>query len=112
MADKGIEAKVARYPQQHVREGRGVPGYTGKVQVYDTAKPASLRAQRAQANKAGDIPPSDRTQPVDPTQPEKLEAGKLTRDQLESIGAGKGLTAEEMAGFQTKQELVDAIEAR
>lgn len=39
---KGIENKgKERYPQQHVRPGRGVPGYRGDVEVYATTKPAS-----------------------------------------------------------------------
>jgi len=42
MPAKGVEPGAKdRYPQQHVRPGRGTPGYTGDVEVYATARPAS-----------------------------------------------------------------------
>lgn len=42
MPSKAVEpGKRDRYPQQHVRPGRGVPGYTGDVEVYATKRPAS-----------------------------------------------------------------------
>lgn len=43
MATTGVEGKGRdRYPQQHVRAGRGTPGYTGNVEVYATAIPKSF----------------------------------------------------------------------
>lgn len=41
MPMKGVEGKKDRYPQQHVRPGRGVAGYTGNVEVYATEVPRS-----------------------------------------------------------------------
>lgn len=38
MANDQDKAKF-RYPQQHVRPGRGVPGFTGNVEVIPTNKP-------------------------------------------------------------------------
>lgn len=35
MASKATESVKARMPQQFVREGRGVAGYRGNVEVYD-----------------------------------------------------------------------------
>lgn len=42
MPPKATEGQKVRMPQQHVRQGRGVPGYKGDVEVYPTARPASL----------------------------------------------------------------------
>jgi hypothetical protein len=43
MGSKGVEPGAKdRYPQQHVRPGRGVPGYQGDVEVYPTPRPASF----------------------------------------------------------------------
>lgn len=39
---KAFETDKPRMPQQHVREGRGVPGYTGDVEVYETPVPKTL----------------------------------------------------------------------
>lgn len=35
MAPRGSETPKMRMPQQKVRAGRGVPGYTGNVETYD-----------------------------------------------------------------------------
>lgn len=99
MPPKAVESKVMRMPKQYVREGRGVAGYTGKVQVYD---PKRIERTKVAANPAGDV------QPV--AGPEKLEAAKLTRTQLESIASERGITEEQMAAAVTKQDLVDLIE--
>lgn len=100
MADRAVEAKKARYPQQHVREGRGVAGYSGPVEVYPT-KPLK-RQGRVVANAAGDI-----------TQlPEKIDANRINRDQLESIALQRGLTQEQIDGATTKAELLALIEAQ
>lgn len=46
MASKAVEpGKKDRYPQQHVRAGRGVPGYTGDVEVYETPRPSSYEGE-------------------------------------------------------------------
>ncbi len=98
MADKAVDGKIARYPKQSVREGRGVAGYTGKVQVYETRRSLAAAGkndnEKAEARNEG-----------------KLEADKLTRAQLESIGIQRGLTSQEMESYQSKAELVAAIEA-
>lgn len=97
MADKAVEGKVARYPKQAVREGRGIAGYTGTVQTYET------RQTRAAASA---------TEKVETRNEGKLEADKLTRVQLESIGAERGLSQEEMDSFASKADLVAAIESK
>lgn len=101
MASKAVESKVIRMPKQHVRAGRGVAGYTGKVEVYDVKRE---RKAPVVAKPSGDIVPVQRVGP------EKIDHQKLTRAQLESIGAERGLTQEKMDGAQTKAELVDMIE--
>lgn len=61
MTSKAVDGSKApeRYPQQHVRPGRGVPGYTGNVEVYETPVPASyqgdggIAALKAHDNAAG-----------------------------------------------------------
>lgn len=42
---QGNETTKARMPQQFVREGRGVAGYTGNVEVYNPrdAKPKNVK---------------------------------------------------------------------
>ena len=40
MAPQGTENPKFRMPKQFVREGRGVAGYKGDVQVYDPKKEA------------------------------------------------------------------------
>lgn len=43
MPPKAVEpGKRERYPQQHVRAGRGTPGYNGDVEVYETPVPKSF----------------------------------------------------------------------
>lgn len=46
MPSKAVESTgKPRYPQQHVRPGRGVPGYKGDVEVYKTPVPASFQEE-------------------------------------------------------------------
>lgn len=112
MPSKAVESKKARYPQQHVREGRGTPGYSGNVDVYPTVNRSKAMAQRAQANAAGDIPPATPSTPLLSQEPEKLDAGRMTRDTLESIALQRGLTAAQINEAETKADLIAAIEAK
>ncbi len=52
MTTKGVEGKKSRYPQQHVRPGRGVAGYTGNVEVYATKVPRSFEGDGGTATLA------------------------------------------------------------
>lgn len=99
VASKAVEGKIMRMPKQYVRPGRGVAGYTGKVQVYDVKREKNPTVV---ANPAGDVAPTP--------EPEKIDANKLTREKLESIAAQRGITQEQMDAAQTKAELVDLIE--
>lgn len=49
MANKATETVKARMPQQFVREGRGVAGYRGNVEVYD---PRAEEKKKKAATKA------------------------------------------------------------
>lgn len=57
---KGEESQKYRYPEQHVRPGRGVPGYTGNVEVVPTAPtPKSVKRVNGQT-KAKQAPAEDK----------------------------------------------------
>jgi hypothetical protein len=57
---KGNESEKFRYPEQHVRAGRGVPGYTGSVEVIPTKdSPKSVKRVNGQT-KAKQAPAEDK----------------------------------------------------
>lgn len=44
MPPKSVASDRIRMPEQHVRPGRGVPGYTGNVEIIPTKAPATYEA--------------------------------------------------------------------
>lgn len=90
-----------RMPKQYVRPGRGVAGYTGNVEVYDSKRPE--KAAKA-ATPEGDVVNAEKVQPT------KINKDSMNRAQLESIGQERGLTQAQMDACQTKAELVELLE--
>lgn len=58
---RGHETAKIRMPKQYVREGRGVAGYLGNVEVYDP-KPVEepKNVKRISGTKAKDAPEEDK----------------------------------------------------
>lgn len=85
MVTRATEQKgKIRLPQQHVRPGRGVAGYSGgaNIEVYPTVNPYSR------------------------SEPEKIEARSQTRAQLDAQAVELGINPDD---FKTKAELQQAI---